>query len=118
MIKIRSWDPKTNTFTFFVDGVYKNNMEQSLSDSINAEIVFNWKTAEQSTDLYDKNGVEIFENDNILLTYGDQKIPIIVLNHNLLFTLYNLNKELTLSFMNYHITLKDVEVLGNIHEDK
>lgn len=108
-IEVKGWE-----YGGFVKGksgrsyIFNGNDEGFLEGDINIVIP---ETVGQFTGLLDKNGEEIYEGDIVM--YSDKSTPLVVGFENGSFVLKKDGKTYV-----YNINPKELEVIGNIHENK
>lgn len=110
-ILFRSWNIIDKCFYYFENGTYYYFGERG-SKIIVEEFVFNWKSAQQFTGLLDKSGNEIFENDKVLY---DGVLGNVFYNKDL--AMFMVRFDYTNSVYNFDNLDREIEIIGNIHEE-
>lgn len=121
-LKFRVWDKKLQILgtvsnidfefeevTFYIDDEEELDVSQTFED---VELM-------QSTELFDKNGVEIFEGD--IVQYLDGEYSFVGVVEISAFGIYAKNKYDNYNFEDFsdeNTKEADVEVIGNIYENK
>jgi len=105
-IKCRSWISSVQRYVYFENGEYSYRRK---GDNIN---IFDWDNVQQSTGLCDKNGVEIYEGDFIVITenvrpYGSGAITF--KNGSFLCN--------DMPLIDIYLEELNCEVIGNIYEN-
>ena len=114
-IKFRSWNEKEQKFYYFMDGKYY--LDSWFRIQCGNTIDFDWKNAEQSTGNYDKNNNEIFENDIIIVgKYTTKDFTYTMKKHKWEWIAEQHN--CGHSGIGSGYWGNDIEVIGNIHENK
>lgn len=113
--KIRAWDKLNSEFLLWQEIIDFYDFSWLLSETNSAQ---NWGTSrynvEQWTCLFDKNGVEIYEGDKVIIEKEDDEEIFIVKWDNETASFIMESETFILDFDNYGGT--DCEVIGNIHE--
>ncbi len=119
MFKFRSWNEKLEKFTYLD---WKNNAyydDSKLSGSKKSSATkFNWKNAEQSTGLFDKNGKETFVGDKVKFYHNCCVGCLIPNGFEGIVKFYNGTIWVDNGEMAYALydELTEWEIIGNIHE--